>query len=68
MQLLALLLSASPILALAGHSSDFISRSRAHAKRHVVQPRADKVWKLEDDYSGPNFFDGWEFFTFPGVW
>lgn len=67
MQLLTLLLSASPLLAHAGHSSDFLSRSRAHSKRHV-QPRANKSWKLQDNYQGQSFFDGWDFFTYPGAW
>lgn len=60
MHALAVLLLSLPLASLAGHSH---SHHRRHREaRGTNYARRGVTFKLEDDYSGQNFFDGWTFF------
>ncbi|GJE98074.1 glycoside hydrolase family 16 protein [Phanerochaete sordida] len=63
MHSLAALLLALPIAALAGQSHGAGAHRRHHTRTPHVARQSGTTYTLEDDYSGPSFFDNWTFFT-----
>ncbi|EKM50659.1 glycoside hydrolase family 16 protein [Phanerochaete carnosa HHB-10118-sp] len=65
MHSLSAFLLSLPVVALAGHGAGAHRRHHHARAADIAARQAPTAYTLEDDYSGPDFFKGWTFFTDP---